>query len=180
MMRISAPSPATLPDLELVAAMGRRGEIGLDGRLPFRLATDLANFRRITLGRPVVMGRRTWDSLPRHPLPGRLNIVVSRGTGSMQPGALVFSDLAVALGAGVAHAVCTGAASVCVIGGAELYRATLPLARRLWLTEVEAEVEADAFFPPFDRTGWIECEARHVAAGPGDEHPFTVRRLDRR
>ncbi|MBI1340283.1 dihydrofolate reductase [bacterium] len=175
---MTLPSPDRI-EIVLVAAMGRRREIGRDGGLLFRLKTDTAHFRAVTRGKPVVMGRKTWESLPRRPLPGRPNIVVTRNTSALFEGAWVFSDLGVAIGAARAMAARSGAGEVAVLGGGEIYAAALPAADAMWLTEVDAEAEADAFFPDFDRSAWVETATRTHAAGPDDDHAFTIRRLQR-
>jgi len=146
-----------MPRLSLIAAVARNGVIGRDGTIPWRLPGDLARFKRITMGHPVIMGRKTWLSLGK-PLPGRRNIVVSRTPGLKLDGAQVFASLAQAL----AH--CAGASEVFVIGGTEAYREALPHAQRLLLTEIDADIEGDALFPPFDRTQWRETgRERHLA-----------------
>jgi dihydrofolate reductase len=164
----------------LVAAIGRRGELGRDGGLVFRLKADMAHFREVTRGKPLLMGRRTWESLPKRPLPGRPNLVLTRDAGRLAPGAWMFADLAAALAAGRAMAAARGAGELAVIGGAGVYAATLPFATRLWLTEVEAEADADVFFPAFDRGDWREVSARRIEAGEGDDAPAVIRELVRR
>src|SRR3954471_24443407 len=124
-------------------ARARNGVIGRDGTLPWRLKSDLANFRAVTMGKPVIMGRKTWESLPRKPLVGRTNIVLSRD-GSFEPkGALVCEEFSEAVGIARDQAEDDGAREICVIGGASLFEAALPRAKRLYLTEVDAEVEGD-------------------------------------
>ncbi|MGB0955404.1 MAG: dihydrofolate reductase [Panacagrimonas sp.] len=159
-------------ELWLIAAMDRRGLIGRDGDLPWRLPNDLRHFKQLTLGKIVLMGRRTWDSLGR-PLPGRENWVLSRDNGLLAPGARVFPDLVPALKEAADK-------TVMVIGGAELYRQCLPMAKGLLLTEVHAELDGDVFFPPFDRQGFREL-AREVH--PADEkhaYAYDFVRLARR
>ncbi len=154
-----------MASLALIASVARNGAIGRGGALPWRLPGDLKHFRTVTMGHPVLMGRRTWDSLPAafKPLPGRRNIVVTRDAQWHADGAERAGSLAAAL-AGVQDATVAF-----VIGGGELYAQALPLADELLLTEVDAEVaDADAFFPLWDRAGWEEV-AR--ASGPADA-PF--------
>jgi dihydrofolate reductase len=165
--------------ISLVAAIGRRGELGRGGELVFRLKTDMANFRNLTRGKPLVMGRKTWDSFPKKPLPGRPNLIATRNLDFLAPGAFVYSSIPPALAAARAMAAKAGVAEVCVIGGAEIYAAALPVADRLWLTEVDAEVEADAFFPRFDRREWREASAVRFPAGEGNDFPFAIRELVR-
>jgi dihydrofolate reductase len=160
-------------------ARAANGVIGRDGALPWRLKSDLALFRALTLGKPVIMGRRTWDSLPRRPLPGRFNIVLSRD-GTFQPaGALVCEDFSEAVEIARDHAREEGVEEACVIGGAALFELALPRARRIYLTEVEATPEGDVCFPPFDERDWIEVRRESHPAGEDDDHPFVFRVLER-
>lgn len=161
-------------------ARDRRGVIGRGNDIPWRLKTDLANFRATTMGKPVIMGRKTWESLPRRPLVGRTNIVLSRDASYEAQGALVCEDFAEALGIAREQAADDGAGEVCVIGGASLFALALAKASRVYLTEVEAEVEGDVFLAPFDESGWTEVRAKRYPAGEGDEFPFTIRVLERR
>ncbi|MDZ4371411.1 MAG: dihydrofolate reductase [Phenylobacterium sp.] len=161
-------------------ARARNGVIGRGGTLPWRLKTDLAIFRAITMGKPVIMGRKTWDSLPRAPLLGRTNIVLSRD-GSFEPqGAVVCEDFIEAVSIAREQAEEDGASEVCVIGGASLFEMALPKARRIYLTEVEAEVEGDVVLSPIDETRWTEVRREAHPASEVDEHPFTLRVLERR
>lgn len=161
-------------------ARARNGVIGRDGGLPWRLKSDLVNFRAVTLGKPVIMGRKTWDSLPKKPLPGRTNIVLSRD-GSFGPrDALVCEDFTEAVQIGREMAEDDGAEEVCVIGGASLFAMALPRAQRIYLTEVEAEVEGDVVLAPFDESAWTEVSAMRHPAGEDDEYPFVLRVLERR
>ncbi len=162
------------PVLVLIAALARNRVIGIDNRMPWHLPEDMKFFRETTRGRPVIMGRKTWESLPDafRPLPGRLNIVVSRNAGLQATGATVVGSLPEALAA-------AGAAEVVfVIGGAELFRQTLPLADRLLLTEVDQDFDGDAFFPDFDRTAWLEVSREAQVAASG--LPFAFVRYERR
>jgi dihydrofolate reductase len=147
--------------VSLVVAVAKNGAIGVDGGLPWRLPGDLAFFKRVTMGKPLVMGRKTWESLPRKPLPGRPNLVVTRQAGFAAEGAEVFA----AVDAALDHAATLGE-EIAVIGGAEIYRQTLARADRLYLTEVDAEPEADTFFPTFDRGDWREVWRE---PGPGGD-----------
>jgi dihydrofolate reductase len=160
-------------------ARAKNGVIGHAGGLPWRLATDMRRFRALTLGKPVIMGRKTWDSLPRKPLPGRLNIVLSRDGAFAPETALVCDRFQEAVDIGREHAEEDGASEVCVIGGTSLYALALPKARRLYLTEVEAEVEGDARFPSFDEDAWREVGRAFHPAGADDEYAFTHRVLER-
>jgi dihydrofolate reductase len=161
-------------------ARGANGVIGAGGALPWRLKSDLALFKALTLGKPVIMGRRTWDSLPRRPLPGRMNIVLSRD-GSFHPsGAVVGEDFSEAVQIAREQAEDDGEEEVCVIGGAEIFAMALPRARRMYLTEVEAAPEGDVVFPAFDEADWSEVRREAHAAGPDDQFPFVFRVLERR
>lgn len=169
----------TLP-IALVVARARNGVIGKDGAIPWRLRTDMARFKAITLGKPVIMGRKTWDSLPIKPLPGRLNIVLTRD-GSFEPkNAVVFEDFSEAVQTAREQAEEDGATEVCVIGGGALYDLALPRAKRLYITEVEAEPEGDALFPAFDEAAWTEVHREAHPPGERDDHPFVFRILERR
>ena len=172
-----------MPQVTLAAgpiARARNGVIGRGGKLPWRLKSDLAIFRATTMGKPVIMGRKTWESLPKKPLVGRTNIVLSKD-GSFEPkGAVVCEDFSEAVAIGREQAEEDGAAEVCVIGGASLFALALPKAKRLYLTEVDAEVEGDVFLAPFDEGQWTETRSERHEASDGDEHPFTVRVLERR
>lgn len=157
----------------IVVAVARNGVIGRDNELPWKLPKDLAYFKRVTLGHPVVMGRRTWESIGRA-LPGRHNIVVTRNPSLDAPGATVVTSLADAWEAA------GDAEEVSIIGGTSIFRETLPVADRIHLTEVEADVEGDTFFPPFDRSEWVEHEVERHPADERHEYPFRIVLLTRR
>lgn len=151
--------------LVLLAAVARNGVIGRGNALPWRLPEDLQHFRRVTLGRPVIMGRKTWEALPERfrPLPGRRNIVVTRQEDWRAEGAQAAHSLDEAL------ALAEGAATACVIGGGELYREALARADELVLTEIERDFDGDACFPAFDREVFVELAREgHHAAPPND------------
>jgi dihydrofolate reductase len=165
--------------LALVVARARNGVIGRDGTLPWRLKSDMAWFKANTLGKPVIMGRKTWDSLPKKPLPGRTNIVLSRD-GSFEPrGAVPCETFSEAVGIARDQAADDGAGEICVIGGSALFELALPRARRLYLTEVLADVEGDVVFPHFDEADWTEVYSQAHPAGEDDDHPFVLRILER-
>jgi len=164
--------------LTLIAGVARNGAIGRDNMLLWHLPEDMKHFRAMTMGAPVIMGRKTWDSLPERfrPLPGRHNIVLTRQTRLNAPGLTVVADLDAAL----AVARQDKPARVFVIGGEQIYREALPLADELMLTEIERDYEGDAHFPDFARDAFAEVEReRHVAASPNDFHFsfVTYRRL---
>ena len=161
-------------------ARARNGVIGKDGKLPWRLKSDLALFKQVTMFKPVIMGRKTWDSLPFKPLPGRLNVVLSKD-GSFEPnGAVVCESFGEALEIAREQAAEDGAEEVCVIGGAALYALALPRAHRIYLTEVDAEPEGDVTMPAFDEAAWKEVRREAHPAGDGDDHAFVFRVLERR
>lgn len=134
-----------MSEIVLVVAIADNGVIGNNGLIPWRISDDMKRFKALTLGHTVVMGRKTWDSLPRKPLPGRLNVVVTRQKDWQAEGAVVAHSLDEAMASG----------AVMVIGGAEIYQRALPLATRIELTEVHNDVEGDARFV-LDRSGWRE------------------------
>jgi dihydrofolate reductase len=166
--------------VRIVAAIGRRRELGLENRLLFRLKADMQNFRRVTAKTPLVMGRKTWESFPKRPLPGRPNIVATRNLDFEAPGAFVFSSLPPALAAARAMAAKTGVGEVSIIGGAAIFAAGLEIATHMTLTEVDAEREASVFFPEFDRKAWKEVSARHVEKDADNEEACVIRELERR
>jgi len=160
-------------------ARSRNGVIGKDGGLPWRIKSDLALFKSLTLFKPVIMGRKTWDSLPKRPLPGRLNVVLSRD-GSFEPkGAVVCEQFREAVEIAREQAEEDGAEEVCVIGGHALFELALPLARRIYLSEVDVEVEGDVFFPAFDESQWREVRREAHAEGEEDDYGFVFRVLER-
>ena len=145
--------------LSMIAALSRNFAIGLDNRLLWHISEDLVNFKALTMGKPIIMGRKTFDSIGR-PLPGRANIVVSRDTQWQAEGVQVARSVNAAINA--AHLACedSGQDEIMVIGGEQIYRQALPSATRLYLTEVDVEMAADTFFPGFVRVDWHELERR--------------------
>jgi dihydrofolate reductase len=145
-----------MSEIVLVVAIADNGVIGKDGGIPWHISEDMKRFKALTLGHTIVMGRKTWDSLPRKPLPGRVNVVVTRQLEWHAEGAITASSL------GQATAGTSG--TVMVIGGAEIYERALPLASRIELTEVHKNFEGDARFD-LDRTGWREtAREEHLTA----------------
>jgi dihydrofolate reductase len=168
------------PVLSIVVARAANGVIGRDGDLPWRLKSDLALFKASTLGKPIIMGRKTWDSLPRKPLPGRMNVVLSRD-GSFEPdNAVVCESFMEAVQMAREQAEDDGVDEVCIIGGRSLFEAALLKAKRLYLTEVDATVDGDVTFPDFDEAAWTEVRREEHPAGDGDDHAFVFRVLERR
>jgi dihydrofolate reductase len=160
-------------------AVARNRVIGRDGALPWRLKSDLAIFRAVTMGKPVIMGRKTWESLPGRPLKGRTNIVLTRDGSFEAKGALVCETFSEAVQIAREQAEEDGADEVCVIGGASIFELALGRAGRLYLTEVAADVEGDVRLPPIDESRWREVRREAHPAGEGDDYPFTFRVLER-
>lgn len=158
--------------ISLIVAMDRRGVIGAGGALPWRLSDDLKRFKAITMGKPLIMGRKTHESIGR-PLPGRQNIILTRQRDYTAEGCLVCLDADSAL------AACAGYGEVMVMGGATLYELFLPRAGRIYLTRVQAEVEGDTWFPPFDGNAWNEVERREYPADERNEYPCSFLVLER-
>lgn len=167
----AATSAVRQPTIYLIAAVAANGVIGADGGLPWQLPEDLRHFKRMTQGHAVIMGRKTWESIGK-PLPGRKNIVVTRQTGYAAPGASVTPSLQAAL------ALCAGQEIAFVIGGSDLYRAALPLADALLLTEIHRDFAGDTRFPEFDRRQWKETDRQAQVAADGTRFDF-VRYLRR-
>jgi dihydrofolate reductase len=159
--------------ISIIVAADDHGGIGSRGRLPWHLPHDLKRFKALTMGKPIVMGRKTWASIGR-PLPGRRNIVISRQTDFDAPGAEVVGSLDAAL------AKAGDAPEVCVIGGAEIYRLALPLARRVHLTRVHATVDADAHFPDLDPARWEEVAREDHPADERHAYAYSFVELRRR
>lgn len=156
------------PRLTLIAAVARNRVIGINNQLPWHLPEDLQHFRHVTRGHPVIMGRKTWESLPDafRPLPGRLNIVISRQKDYQADGAQVADSLAAAL------ELVGELPEAFVIGGEQLYTLALPQAARLMLTEVEMDVQGDAWFPQFDPGSWLETSREVHVSGQGITFAF--------
>lgn len=153
----------------LVVAVAANGVIGRDGDLPWRLPSDLRRFKALTLGKPVLMGRRTWASIGR-PLPGRPNIVVTRDPGFSAPGAEVVSSLEAGLAAARREAEALGVDEICVIGGGEIYRQVFDRADILHVTHVEAAVEGDTHFPRIDPAVFEKVAEEPIPQGEKDSH----------
>ena len=160
--------------LTLVVAAAENDVIGRDGGLPWRLPADLAHFKSVTMGRPIVMGRRTWESIGR-PLPGRENIVVTRNADYTAEGARVVGSLDEA----IEHTRVTGAAELMVIGGAGLYAAALPQADRILLTRVHADVRGDTTMPPIRPEDWEVTSVRVRAADERNPYRLSFMELRR-
>jgi dihydrofolate reductase len=159
--------------LVLVVAVADNGVIGRAGAMPWRLKSDLKHFRAVTMGKPVVMGRKTYLSIGK-PLPGRTNIVVSRDRAFVAPGVLVAPNLEAALSAARGDALRRGADEIAIVGGADIYMQTMAAADRLVLTRVHLQPDGDTTFPAVDLKNWREVERTEYRAGPEDAAPFSV------
>lgn len=166
-------------ELALVVAAAENDVIGRDGGLPWHVSSDLKFFRKTTLGKPIVMGRKTFDSIGK-PLDGRPNIVISRDPSFAPAGAYVFASVEDALDVARTLAADLGQDEVAIIGGAQIYAATLPLAQRVYLTRIHAKPEGDAQLAPLDPDVWSEVSCTRHAAGPRDDHDYSIMVYERR
>lgn len=164
--------------ISLVVAIAENGVIGRDGGLPWHISSDLKTFRRITMGKPLIMGRRTFQSLKK-PLDGRDNIVVSRDAGFGHEGAIIEGSFEAALQRAETCAKERGVEEIMVIGGTEVFKAALPLARLIYKTEVHGRPEGDAHFPEVNWAEWVEREREALPKGPRDEFASTFSVLER-
>jgi dihydrofolate reductase len=158
--------------ISIIVAASENGVIGADGNLPWRLSDDLRHFKAVTMGKPVVMGRKTWDSIGR-PLPGRQNIVITRQAAFEAPGCDVVASTEEAV------AVAGDAGEIMVIGGSQVYAAFLPAADRVYLTRVHAAVDGDAHFPSLDEEAWRLVSDEEHAADDRNEYDFSFRVYER-
>jgi dihydrofolate reductase len=157
----------------LVAAVGKNNVIGRGGQLPWRLKSDLQHFRELTMNRPVIMGRKTYESIGQ-PLKGRTNIVLTRDLGLVAPAAVLATSLDAALGYARQDAEKRGVDEIMVIGGSDVFSDTMAQADRLEISHVHASPQGDAFFPLIDPKLWRETARQKHAAGPDDDAAFTV------
>lgn len=146
--------------IALIVAMASNRAIGLNNQLPWHLSVDLKRFKKITLGSPILMGRRTYESIGR-PLPGRTNIILTRNPAYRQDGCLVFNEVEKVL-----KHCCQNAETLFVIGGSALYEAVLPIADTLYVTEIKKEFPGDAFFPEINKADWLEVEREDIDDDP--------------
>ena len=156
-----------------IVAMSKNGVIGDHGRIPWHLPAELQRFKRITMGHHIVMGRKTWESIGRL-LPGRRSVIVTRNPDYAVPGAIVTDSLRAAI------AICLYDEEVFVIGGAELFREALPIADRLYLTVVDAELTGDTLMPEIDFDDWLAVETEEVASDDRNPYAFRFTRYERR
>ncbi len=161
------------PTIAIIVAMAQNRCIGRDNDLPWRLSNDLKHFKRTTMGKPIIMGRKTWESIGR-PLPGRINIVVTRNKNYEAPGCTLAHSLTEAI------STITEVEEACVIGGAALYQEALGMADRLYITHVEAEVDGDTYFPEFDVHAWTIAQEECTDADEKNDYPCTYRVWERK
>ncbi|TQV70853.1 dihydrofolate reductase [Denitrobaculum tricleocarpae] len=166
---------SSAPRLAMIWAMSENRVIGRDNALPWRLSADLKYFKAVTMGKPVIMGRRTFESIGR-PLPGRTNIIVTRQPDYRAEGIVVVNDVDAAIAEGRLAAEATGADEIMVIGGAEIYALMLNRAQRLYITEISGQFDGDAFFPEFDPEGWLETSREQHGSNEDGQpaHSFVV------
>ncbi|TPW33170.1 dihydrofolate reductase [Martelella alba] len=155
-------------DIVCFAAIARNGMIGKDNQMPWHLSSDFARFKRLTMGKPQIMGRKTFESIGR-PLPGRTNIIVTRNLEFGFPGCLTATTLEDAIALARADAEAKDIGEICIQGGGEIYRQAIPLADKLYITHVETLVEGDTCFPPIDPAIWLPLEEERLPAGPKDD-----------
>lgn len=167
------------PILVLHVARARNGVIGADGAIPWRAPSDQQRFKRLTMGKPLLMGRKTWESLPRR-LPGRAHLVLTTDPQRRAAGGWTFSDWATMAAAGRAMAQASGAEEVCVIGGGQLYALAAPIAQRIYLTEVDAAPAGEALFPDALLIGYEEISRLSPPRGEKDEVACVFRVMERR
>ena len=160
-------------EIVLIVAMAENGVIGAAGAIPWRQKSDMQRFKAMTMGRPIVMGRKTFISFPRRPLPGRTNIIVTRDAAFHAPGAIVTRSVGEALTIARGDALRRSAAEIAIIGGAEIYAATMPLADRLEITEVHMSPPGDTLFPAVDPARWEQVARERHASGPDDQADFS-------
>jgi dihydrofolate reductase len=165
--------PVGQPLVSLIVAMAQNGVIGRDNALPWRLPEDLRRFKAFTLGKTLLMGRKTFESIGR-PLPGRVNLVLTRDSGWQADGVVVVHSVEEAL------AQTARGSELVAIGGAEIYRLVLPFARRIYLTHVHADVPGDTYFPEFDPMQWADVECQPYPADDQHAYPMTFVTLERR
>lgn len=165
----------------IYVAIAENGVIGREGGLPWRLSSDLKRFKQDTMGKPIVMGRKTWESFPKRPLPGRLNIVVTRDKTYKAEGGETAGSLQDAIALATVRGRCMASADeICVIGGGQIYAQALPLADRLHITHVLATIDGDTVFPPIDPAIWRIVSSEDFPAGEKDSHATRYTVYERR
>jgi len=164
--------------LSIIVAIAENGVIGRNNSLPWTLPGDLIHFKEITMGKPIIMGRKTFESIGK-PLPGRNNIVITRNRKFSSKGIIIAHDLAAAIERGYSVALENGVGEVMVIGGSNIYIKALPLANRLYVTEVHSHIEGDVTFPKFNHAEWSELSRDYRAAGPSETCNYSFVLYDR-
>ena len=159
--------------ISLIVAMASNRVIGNNNLMPWHLSADLKKFKKITMGSPILMGRKTYESIGR-PLPGRTNIIISRNPEYQQDGCLVFNDIETAIKKG-----CESAGEIFVIGGSDLYEAILPIADALYLTIIDKEFQGDTFFPDIDLNDWSEVERENIYDDPDAAFSYSFLKLEK-
>jgi dihydrofolate reductase len=171
------------PVLTMIAAVADNGIIGKGNDLPWRLKSDLQRFKALTIDKPILMGSNTWDSLPRKPLPHRLNIVLSRDlkfqNDNKDTGAIVCNTIFEALELARDHAKEEGADEIMVIGGANLYAQMLPMSDRLYITHVHAKPAGDVYFPVINTSEWVETASEFHIKGDEDDYDYSFKTYQR-
>lgn len=165
------------PDINLIAAVAENGVIGRDGDMPWRLSSDLKRFKKVTIGKPVIMGRKTYQSIGK-PLPGRLNIVISRSLKTLE-GCTVAPDLETAFQIAAESLSQSAENSICVIGGGEIYKQAISRADRLDITHVQTMVDGDTVFPEISPEVWVCVADEFVPAGERDSHDMRFATYER-
>lgn len=160
----------------IVVARSKNFVIGRDGDLPWHLSSDLKNFKSITSGKPIIMGRKTFQSLPRL-LPNRTHIVISRDIEYRPDGALLFSNIQSAIAAAKSIAFDKGLDEICIIGGGEIYKQAIEFAVIIYLTIVDCEIEGDTYFPQLDEKIWKEVEVTNFEKSEKDDFAFELKKL---
>lgn len=167
--------------LALIVARAQNGMIGAGNQIPWHLPQDLKHFKALTLGKPVIMGRRTWDSLTRvRPLPGRTNIVVSRQAGLQTEGAHLVADFPAALALARMVAARDGVDEIFIIGGLQIYTVALPQVQRIYLTELGVDIAGDTVFPALNPEEWQQCAREDFVPSEGNPYPYSFVQLERR
>ncbi|MDG1708699.1 MAG: dihydrofolate reductase [Emcibacteraceae bacterium] len=164
--------------VSLIVAAAENGIIGKDNDMPWKISSDLKYFKKVTLYKPVIMGRKTYDSIGK-PLPDRPNIVITRDTTFTREGVITAHTLEMALDVASSMAEAVGQREVMIIGGAQIYALSLPIADRLYLTRIHAEIEGDTSFPDLDEKEWLEYSREDHEKGEKDSHDYSFIVLDR-
>ena len=159
--------------LSIIVAMGKNRVIGKNGMLPWHISSDLKNFKKITMGKPILMGRKTYESIGR-PLPGRENIILTKNKNYFAEGCIVKNTI------DEGFLYCQKVPELMIMGGAALYEQTLYKAKRLYITEVNATTDGDVFFPEFDRNEWVEISRNSFEASENDDFDYIFKILERK